>query len=269
MSMTHVMRGDDHVNNTPRQINILRALGAPLPEYGHVPMILGADGEKLSKRHGAVSVMEYPAQGYLPEAMLNYLARLGWSHGDDEIFSMKQFCAWFDVNHLSKSPAQFNPEKLAWLNNHYIKLADNARLETLVRPFLERDGAQFDSAPPLQSVIALMKERTNTVNELADAAMLFYRQPNPDPALLAQHLTDMSKPAVEQFAQLCRTVEWNKAALSSAMKEVLAAHKLKLPQLAMPLRLLVTGQLQTPAIDAVLEMFGRDVVLSRLAKISG
>ncbi len=269
MRMTHVIRGDDHVNNTPRQINILRALGAPLPEYGHVPMILGADGEKLSKRHGAVSVMEYPAQGYLPEAMLNYLARLGWSHGDDEIFSMEQFCAWFDVNHLSKSPAQFNPEKLAWLNNHYIKLADNARLETLVRPFLEHDGAQSDGAPPLQPVIALMKERANTINELADAAMLFYRQPNPDPVLLAQHLTDTSKPAVEQFAQLCRTVEWNKAALSSAMKEVLAAHKLKMPQLAMPLRLLVTGQLQTPAIDAVLEIFGRDVVLSRLAKISG
>jgi glutamyl-tRNA synthetase len=266
MRMTHVIRGDDHVNNTPRQINILRALGAPLPAYGHVPMILGADGEKLSKRHGAVSVMEYPAQGYLPEAMLNYLARLGWSHGDDEIFSMQQFCEWFDVEHLSKSAAQFNPEKLAWLNNHYIKQADNARLETLVRPVLEREGADFTGAPPLQAVIALMKERANTINELADAAMLFYRQPKPDAELLAQHLTETAKPALVQFAEQCKTVDWNKAAIAAALKEVLAAHKLKMPQLAMPLRLVVTGQLQTPAIDAVLELFGRETVLARLGK---
>ena len=266
MKMTHVIRGDDHVNNTPRQINILCALGAPLPQYGHVPMILGADGEKLSKRHGAVSVMEYPAQGYLPEAMLNYLARLGWSHGDDEIFSMEQFCQWFDVKHLSKSPAQFNPEKLAWLNNHYIKQSDNVRLEELVRPRLEQEGAQFDGAPALQAVIALLKERANTINELADAAMLFYRQPTPDAALVAQHITDAIKPVLAQFTQQCRTIEWNKAALSVAMKEVLAVHKLKMPQLAMPLRLIVTGQLQTPSIDAVLELFGRDTVLARLEK---
>jgi glutamyl-tRNA synthetase len=269
MRMTHVIRGDDHVNNTPRQINILRALGAPLPEYGHVPMILGADGEKLSKRHGAVSVMEYPAQGYLPEAMLNYLARLGWSHGDDEIFSMAQFCQWFDVDHLSKSPAQFNPEKLAWLNNHYIKQSDNARLEALVRPLMEQDGARFESAPDLQAVIALMKERANTINELADAVMLFYWQPTPDAALVAQHVTDAVKPALAQFAEQCRTVEWSKPALSAAMKEVLAAHKLKMPQLAMPLRLIVTGQLQTPGIDAVLELFGREAVLARLARFIG
>ncbi|MFZ9257241.1 MAG: glutamate--tRNA ligase, partial [Burkholderiaceae bacterium] len=175
MRITHVIRGDDHVNNTPRQINILKALGAQLPVYGHVPMILGADGEKLSKRHGAVSVMEYPAQGYLPEAMLNYLARLGWSHGDDEIFSMAQFCAWFDLDHLTKSPAQFNPEKLAWLNNHYIKHSDNPRLAALVMPQLMRDGAKFEHAPALEEVIALLKDRANTVNELADAMMLFYR----------------------------------------------------------------------------------------------
>ncbi|HJV85539.1 MAG TPA: glutamate--tRNA ligase [Noviherbaspirillum sp.] len=269
MRMTHVIRGDDHVNNTPRQINILRALGAPLPEYGHVPMILGADGEKLSKRHGAVSVMEYPAQGYLPEAMLNYLARLGWSHGDDEIFTMEQFCQWFDVKHLSKSPAQFNPEKLAWLNNHYIKLADNARLEGLVRPHLVDDGAVFEGAPDVQAVIALMKDRTNTINELADAAMLFYREPRPDAELVAQHVTEAVKPALAQFVQKCKTMEWNKATISAAIKEVITAHKLKMPQLAMPLRLLVTGQLQTPSIDATLELFGRDMVVARLEKIIG
>jgi glutamyl-tRNA synthetase len=264
MRITHVIRGDDHVNNTPRQINILKALGADLPQYGHVPMILGADGEKLSKRHGAVSVMEYPAQGYLPEAMVNYLARLGWSHGDEEIFSVEQLCAWFDLDHLSKSPAQFNPEKLAWLNNHYIKQADNARLERLVRPLIEADGGQFDGAPPLQSAIALMKERANTINELAAAAMLFYRQPAPDAALLAQHLTEAIKPALAQFADRLDAVEWNKPALSALLKEVLAAHKLKMPQLAMPLRLLLTGQLQTPAIDAVIELFGRDIAVARL-----
>lgn len=266
MQITHVIRGDDHVNNTPRQINILTALGATLPQYGHVPMILGADGEKLSKRHGAVSVMEYPQEGYLPEAMLNYLARLGWSHGDEEIFSVEQLCNWFDLNHLSKSPAQFNPEKLAWLNNHYIKQASNDRLALLVKPLLEKEGAQFDEAPDLPSVVALMKERANTINELASAAMLFYRHPAADPELLAQHLTAAIKPALADFFEKCKTVEWDKAALSGLLKETLASHKLKMPQLAMPLRLAVTGQLQTPAIDAVLELFSRDVILGRLEK---
>jgi glutamyl-tRNA synthetase len=265
MQITHVIRGDDHVNNTPRQINILNALGATLPQYGHLPMILGADGDKLSKRHGAVSVMDYPAKGYLPEAMLNYLARLGWGHGDDEVFSMEQFCAWFDLDHLSKSAAQFNLEKLGWLNNHYIKAADLGRLDGLVREQLQASGAQFDGAPDLQAVIALLRERANTIVELADAAHLFYRQPAPAADLLAQNMTDAIKPALAQFAEACKTVEWNKAALSAALKEVLAAHKLKMPQLAMPMRLALTGQLQTPAIDAVIELFGRETVLARLA----
>lgn len=266
MQITHVLRGDDHVNNTPRQINILRALGAELPQYGHLPMILGADGQKLSKRHGAVSVMEYPEQGYLPEAMLNYLARLGWSHGDDEIFSMQQFTEWFNLEHLTASAAQFNPEKLGWLNNHYIKQTDNERLAQLALPKLERDGARFDGAPALPTVLGLMKERVNTINELADAAMLFYRDPQADPELLALHLTEAVRGALATFAERCATVEWNKAALAAMMKEVLAAHSLKMPQLAMPLRLLLTGQLQTPAIDAVLELFGREVVLARVQK---
>ncbi|HZX26188.1 MAG TPA: glutamate--tRNA ligase [Telluria sp.] len=264
MRITHVLRGDDHVNNTPRQINILRAIGAPLPQYGHLPMILGSDGTKLSKRHGAVSVVNYADEGYLPEAMLNYLARLGWSHGDDEIFSMQQFCEWFDLSNLTASPAQFNFEKLAWLNNHYIKHADNERLAALALPQLQRDGARFDGAPALPVVIGLMKERANTVVELADACMLFYREPRPDAALLAQHVTDAVKPALADFAARCATVEWNKAALAAMLKEVLAAHGLKMPQMAMPLRLFLTGQLQTPAIDAVLETFGRDTVLARL-----
>jgi glutamyl-tRNA synthetase len=266
MKITHVIRGDDHVNNTPRQINILRAIGAPLPEYGHLPMILGSDGEKLSKRHGAVSVMDYPAQGYLPEAMLNFLSRLGWGHGDDEIFSMEQFCQWFDLDHLTKSSAQFNQEKLAWLNNHYIRQADNARLADLVRPGMLAQGAQFDQAPDLPAVLALLKERTNTTVELADAAMLFYRTPAPAPELLTQHLNDISKPALMAYVDKLAQVDWQRAAINTALKEVLAEYKLKMPQLAMPLRLLVTGQLHTPSIDAVLELFGREVVLARLRK---
>ena len=266
MQITHVIRGDDHVNNTPRQINILKALGGQLPIYGHVPMILGADGEKLSKRHGAVSVMEYPAQGYLPEAMLNYLARLGWSHGDDEIFSLEEFCRWFDLDHLTKSPAQFNPEKLAWLNNHYIKQADNQRLAELSMPELERDGAMFEGAPPLVDVIALLKDRANTVNELADAAMLFYREPKPDPTLLAQHLTDAARAALAQFAEAAVSIDWSKEPIAALMKQVLADHQMKMPQLAMPLRLAVTGQLQTPSVDAVLALFGRKAVLERIRR---
>ena len=269
MQITHVIRGDDHVNNTPRQINILHALGANLPHYGHVPMILGTDGQKLSKRRDAVSVMDYLDKGYLPEAMLNYLARLGWSHGDDEVFSMEQMCSWFDLTHLSSSPAQFNPEKLAWINNHYIKAADNQRLADLVRAQMQADGAQFENAPALPAVIALMKERANTTVELAQAAMLFYRKPEASEELRQLHITPAVIPALQQYAEACKSIEWNKVALSSMLKEVLANNSLKMPQLAMPLRLLLTGQLQTPSIDAVVELFGRDVVLQRLAAIAG
>jgi glutamyl-tRNA synthetase len=266
MEISHVLRGDDHVNNTPRQINILRAIGAALPEYGHLPMILGSDGAKMSKRKDAVNVMQYPAEGYLPEAILNYLARLGWSHGDEEVFSMEQVCAWFDGSHLSNSAAQFNIEKLNWLNNHYIKQADNERLAELAKPRMLANGAVFEGAPALATVLGLLKERTNTVNELSDAAMLFFREPQPDAALMTQHVTDAVKPALVEFAERCKTVEWNKAALAAMIKEVLAAHGLKMPQIAMPLRLFITGQLQTPAIDAVLEIFGRETVVARLAK---
>jgi glutamyl-tRNA synthetase len=237
-----------------------------LPKYGHLPMILGPDGAKLSKRTHAASVMEFEGMGYLPETMLNYLARLGWSHGNEEVFSMEQFCAWFDTDHLTSSAAQMNMEKLAWLNNHYIKLADNARLADLARPLMAEQGAQFEGAPDLAAALGLMKERANTVNELAASSMLFFRTPEPDTALLAQHLTDAIKPALAQFAERCADVEFSKEALAAMIKEVLAANGLKMPQLAMPLRLMLTGQLQTPAIDAVLVLFGRATVLARVKK---
>lgn len=263
MRITHVIRGDDHINNTPRQINILRALKATLPVYGHVPMIHGADGQKLSKRHGAVSVTQYDDDGYLPEALNNYLARLGWGHGDEEVFSRAQFVEWFDGHHLSSAPAQFNPEKLAWLNNHYIKQADNMRLVTLVQPRIEALGAHV-AGVDLAAVIALLKDRANTLNELAQSALLFYQWVEPEATLLQEHFTAEIKPALSEFAQACIGMEWTRENIAAQIKQILGRHNLKMPKLAMPLRLLVTGRLQTPSVDAVLELLGRDTVIKRL-----
>ena len=265
MRISHVIRGDDHVNNTPRQINILQALGAEVPEYAHLSMILGDDGQKLSKRHGAVSVMQYDADGYLPEAVLNYLARLGWSHGDDEIFSMEQFCAWFDLDHITPAAAQVNPEKLNWLNAHYLKQADNARLVALVRPRLEARGVTVSEAPALEAIIALYKERVSNLNELADAAEVFYIDLHPNPELLAQHLSDEARPALAAFAAGIADVAWDAASISALIKQSIGAHGLKMPKLAMPLRVLLTGQAQTPSVDAVIALFPREVVQKRLS----
>ena len=265
MRISHVIRGDDHVNNTPRQINILQALGAEVPEYAHLSMILGDDGQKLSKRHGAVSVMQYDADGYLPEAVLNYLARLGWSHGDDEIFSMEQFCAWFDLDHITPSAAQFNTEKLNWLNAHYLKQADNARLVAQVRPRLEARGVTVSEAPALEAIIALYKERVSNLNELADAAEVFYIDLHPNPELLAQHLSDEARPALAAFAAGIADVAWDAASISALIKQSIGAHGLKMPKLAMPLRVLLTGQAQTPSVDAVIALFPREVVQKRLS----
>ena len=264
MQISHVIRGDDHVNNTPRQINILRALGATVPQYAHLSMILGDDGTKLSKRHGAVSVMQYFEEGYLPEAVINYLARLGWSHGDAELFSREQFVQWFDLDHITPSAAQFNTEKLRWLNQQYIKAADDARLAGLVRPFLVRNGADPDAGPDLAAVCALVKERAATIEELGDAATLFYRTLHPTPELLAQHVTPEVLPALADLVGRFEGIEWARAAIAAALKETLAAHGLKMPKLAMPVRVLVTGEPQTPAIDATLELIGKEKVVARL-----
>ena len=266
MNITHVIRGDDHVNNTPRQINILKALGAKLPQYAHVPMILGSDGERLSKRHGAVSVMQYAEDGYLPEALINYLARLGWSHGDEEIFSVDQFVEWFDLRHISKSAAQFNPEKLRWLNQHYIKLADDTRLAELVREYLAERGVQTSTAPPLEAVIALYKERTATLLELADEAEVFYVEIHPTKELLDAHLLPEVLPALRELAERFADVAWEAPALSALIKELLAKHNLKMPKLAMPLRVMLVGQTHTPSVDGVLALFPRDTVLARMKK---
>ena len=264
MSITHVIRGDDHVNNTPRQINIYRALGVELPAFGHVPMILGQDGERLSKRHGAVSVMQYHEEGYLPEALLNYLARLGWSHGNDEKFSRDQLVEWFDLEHISKSPARFDGEKLTWLNQQYLKEADNERLAALARPFLEADGCDVEKGPALGAVVALLKERVSTVEELADAAVYFYRALEPSEELKRAHYSAEIRPALEQLRERLADIEWSRQRINETVKAVVAEHKLKLPKLAMPLRVMVSGEPQTPSIDATLELVGRDAVLARM-----
>ena len=267
MGITHVLRGDDHVNNTPRQINILRALGATLPEYGHVPMILGPDGEKLSKRHGAVNVMEYDAQGYLPEAMVNYLARLGWSHGDDELFTREQLVQWFDTRHLSKSASQWDPKKLNWVNAHYIKQMGNAELATRVAPRIERRGGN-PVAVDLPTAMGLLKDRAETLEQLAEAALLFCRPYAPAAAELAeQHLTPAAREALADFAQRAAGTDWTREAISALIKAVLADRGLKMPQLAIPLRVAVVGQTQTPAVDAVLALIGKDTVLQRLGAL--
>ena len=270
MKITHVIRGDDHVNNTPRQINVLKALGATVPEYAHLSMILGDDGQKLSKRHGAVSVMQYDEEGYLPEAVLNYLARLGWSHGDAEIFSMEEFCHWFGFDHITPSAAQFNTEKLNWLNSHYLKAADDVRLADEVQRRLATRGVHAEAASAdleLSPVVALYKERVANLNELADAVQPFLVAPHPSAELKAQHLSEVACAALITLRDTLAVVtDWQAPVLSQAIKTTLVAHGLKMPQVAIPLRVALLGQPQSPSIDAVLAVLGQARVLARLER---
>ncbi len=266
MGITHVIRGDDHVNNTPRQINILKTLNAAVPQYAHLSMILGDDGQKLSKRHGAVSVMQYEEDGYLPEAVVNYLARLGWSHGDAEIFSAQQLVEWFDLDHITPSAAQFNSEKLRWLNQHYIKLADNGHLAAWVRKYLTAHGVTPTDTPALEAVIALYKERVATLVELAHEAKVFYGEVHPAQELLDTQLVPEAIPALRELAGRFVDVAWEAPALAALIKELLAKHNLKMPKLAMPLRVMLVGQTHTPSVDAVLALLPREVVLARMKK---
>ena len=271
MQITHVIRGDDHVNNTPRQINVYDALGAPVPKFGHVPMILGSDGEKLSKRHGAVSVTQYDEDGFLPEALVNYLARLGWAHGDDEVFAVEQFVEWFDLGHISRSPAQFNPEKALWLNQQYLKKAEPARLATLVAPRIQRERGDLSRGPELAVATALLRDRATTLNELADAARaLFYSDASPAPELLAAQLTSEARAALHGLADRFAAVEpWVEQGIQSAFEGALKAHSLKMPKLAMPLRAVVFGTTQTPALYPTLAAAGRARVLERIRRYAG
>src|SRR5574343_454319 len=266
MGITHVIRGDDHVNNTPRQINILQALGAAVPIYAHLSMILGDDGTKLSKRHGAVSVTQYDNDGFLTEALINYLARLGWSHGDDEVFSRQQFVEWFDLDHITASAAQFNTEKLLWLNQHYMKALSPAELAAKVQTRLTARGVDTTTGPDLEKAVALYVDRCNTLNVLADAVEIFYADVTPNPELLDQHLSDEARPALAEFAAGIANVAWEAPAIGALIKETVTKHGLKMPKLAMPLRVILTGQAQTPSVDAVVHLMGLERVRAAIRK---
>ena len=265
MGITQVIRGDDHVNNTPRQINMLKALGATIPQYAHLSMILGDDGQKLSKRHGAVSVMQYDEDGYLPEAVLNYLARLGWSHGDDEIFNMKQFCEWFDLDHITPSAAQFNTEKLNWLNSHYIKQADLAYLSKDITKRLSLKGIDIENGPNLESVIVLYRERSNTLNELAAGIEYFYKTPVTDAVAAEKHLTVDVMPLMNVIMAQLQSIEWTVESIHHIIEQTVVNNGLKFPKVAMPLRVMLTGNAQSPSIDAVMHLLGQQETLKRMA----
>ena len=275
MAITQVFRGDEHINNTPWQINIFNALGAALPQFGHCPVILGEDGQKLSKRRGAVSVTAYQEAGYLPEAMLNYLARLGWSHGDEELFSVEQMVAWFDGSHLSKSPAQWDAAKLAWVNAQHLKRADDTRLAGLVYAQLTARGLTLAGdaalAARLAAMCALFKDRCSTTVELADWLAMYFAPVVVPSDELADHMSEAVRLALASLraslAALDTSADWDKAHMALALKAALAEHGLKMPQLAIPLRLLVCGRAQTPSVDAVLALFDRSELLARMLTV--
>ena len=264
MKVTHVIRGDDHINNTPRQINLLKALNANVPAYAHLSMILGDDGQKLSKRHGAVSVMQYFDQGYLPEAILNYLARLGWSHGDDEIFSMEDFCQWFNFDHITSSSAQFNTEKLDWLNSHYIKTLPLDRISVAIESYLKAFVKSPIDIDLLKKSIEIHRERANHLTTLAKDIAYVFEYPKPNPEDFAKHVNDESLSLIKNFQAFLIKIDWTKEAIHNAMNEVVTSHGIKFPKLAMPLRVLLTGIAQSPSIDAVMAILGRNETLKRL-----
>jgi glutamyl-tRNA synthetase len=265
MAITHVIRGDDHVNNTPRQINIIKALGKEPPVYAHLPTVLNEQGEKMSKRNGAKAVTQYRDEGYLPDAMVNYLARLGWSHGDDEIFSRAQFLEWFNLDHLGRSAAQFDEAKLKWVNAQHLKAMADDALALLVSAELAKRGITADDRLP--AICGLFKDRCDTLLVLADWATAFYNDVTPQADDVAKHITPAVLPALDTLAaKLGALAEWSTGNVSAVFKEVLAEQGLKMPQLAMPVRVLVMGTPQTPSVDAVLFLCGKEKVLARLTK---
>ncbi|MGP1630253.1 MAG: glutamate--tRNA ligase [Giesbergeria sp.] len=265
MAITHVIRGDDHVNNTPRQINIFIALGAEPPVYAHLPTVLNEQGEKMSKRNGAKPVTQYRDEGYLADAMINYLARLGWSHGDDEIFSRQQFVEWFSLDHLGRSAAQFDEAKLRWVNAQHLKAMDDGALADLVAQQLAKRTGLVADAAQLRAVCALFKDRCDTLVVLAEWAERLLGDEVPQAAEeRAQHLTAAVAPALDTLAQALAECPWERPAIAAAIKKTLTDHGLKMPQLAMPVRVLVAGTAHTPSVDALLELLGREKVLARL-----
>jgi glutamyl-tRNA synthetase len=262
MEITHVIRGDDHVNNTPRQINIFRALGYEPPVFAHLPTVLNEQGEKMSKRNGAKPVTQYRDEGYLADGVVNYLARLGWSHGDAEIFSREQFLQWFNLDHLGKSAAQFDEAKLRWVNAQHMKASGDEELALMVASLLRQRSIAPDARLP--AICGLFKDRCDTTVVLADWAQRFYDDVRPDPAEAKKHITDGVRPAISMLARMLEGVPWTREDIAEAVKETLRATGLKMPQLAMPVRVLVMGTAQTPSLDAVLSLSLREKVLDRL-----
>jgi len=266
MKVTHVIRGDDHLNNTPRQMNMLQALGAPIPVYAHVPMILGSDGAKLSKRHGAVSVLHYEEEGYLPDALLNYLVRLGWSHGDQEFFTREEMIAEFDIHHVNKAASAFNPEKLLWLNQQHMVRAAPAALVPYLRGQLRRIGVDSDDQPLLEGVILAQRERAKTLKEMAHNSRFFFvERVEIDPNAAARHLGgDALELLVKVRERLRALPQWQAAAIHTALNELAASLQSGLGKVAQPLRVAVTGTAISPPIDKTLELLGRERALARI-----
>lgn len=266
MKITDVIRGDDHINNTPRQINLFKALDAPVPNYSHLSMILGSDGQKLSKRHGSVSVLDYMQKGYLPEALNNYLARLGWSHGDDEIFSMTEFCSWFDMTNITSSSAQFNNEKLNWLNNYYLK---NMNIENLASLITKNLNVNFDIKKDngkLIQAINLYKERVNTILELSNQISFFFAEEEPSSEMIKKYLEKDKLELVKKFYYLLDSISWKDEEINNMLKTFVKDNEVKFPEIAMPLRVILAGTDHTPSIGSIIWIMGRDETKKRIEK---
>ena len=266
MGISHVLRGDDHINNTPRQIHIYQAMGWDIPVFCHVPMILGADGKRLSKRHGALSVLAYRDEGYLPQALLNYLVRLGWSHGDQEIFDMDSMVAHFDLAHLSHSPGMFSVDKLQWLNQHYLKASEPATLVPLLSEHLAKLGVTDTAQPPLADVVVLLQERAKTMQDMAQMALFWYCDELAyDPACVDKHLGVYQRPILQSLMQRFAALKpWTKEGVHGVVKQVVAETGLKFPKVAQPLRVALTGGVVSPAIDATVYLLGQARAQQRL-----
>ena len=267
MQITHVIRGDDHVNNTPRQINIFKALGAQIPEFAHLPMILGSDGARLSKRHGAVNVMNYKLAGYLPEALLNYLVRLGWSHGDQELFTREEMVDLFTLEAVNRAPSSFNQEKLDWINQQYLKDTASEKLAKLLKEHWSTTGLNSDVGPQLNPLIELYKERASTVKELADMLQVFYLDVEYSEKALDKNWNEGSSKLLTIASQRLQDLsEWTKEDIKGVIKAIVAEQSVGFAKVAQPIRIALLGDTNSPSIDAIVELVGRDFALERIQK---